>query len=388
MPSEGPKLSIKLSGAHTWVLWLMSLRSVATPLGVWKYIDPDSEPPAMPTHEDPYEFVKNKVIQRRGENGPAVTEKDVMAAVPLYMPLYTVQVKRITDEQFALNALVSTINAYIDQKYTCFLEGNETIREMVLSLKKNVAPTPEMIRINLRKQYRELIESPSTRWNLESFIVTWRQTLILIQYYKIPLDEDLLPDDFVQSTIRMYAGWEAIGKQMLYESESKGAKVSIYELIQSFQRHARSPQDTPSYSSRSYNSVRPAGFEATLNGRPPPSESDETSTNASESSTNTLYSKPTCVCGLQHRYENCWVLNPEQQPPGWILDPERQRKCDNPPAHRIPGLENWRKRKEAKEKATTDEQEKVDANFAAAGHMSFFADLDGLDGLIEVSRVT
>lgn len=196
--------------------------------------------------------------------------------------------------------LLMEISRTIATRHLYLINGKDEIYDRLVALKQQLAPTTAARERELVFKYRALQEKPQG-CNLEQWLDDWIH--VTNQCGEADLPETTghrAQDDFLTAVRTIAPGWAGAAHQDLIQKETMGRTneiQSLANLVAQFRTYQRRVGPI----SASLGTFATLGVAHEL----PQNQKEQRSSGKSHQWT------PTCICGEQHFYKDCWYLFPE-----------------------------------------------------------------------------
>ena len=294
MASATTKMVI-LDQPSDWVPWLFIVKSIADGGDTWKYLDPDidTEPavpnrPVMPSPKDVNQE-KDSLLAL-----DAAEKETYKLLLTVYKEDLAIAKQVLDTIQAVRKHIVTTVSA----NNITYIDGKPTVYQMLVALKKRLAPTDYARKLDLGRKYNKL-KTYSKRESVEKWLKDWETTFTDGKKLKIPevADERSL-FDFTHAVSAIDSGYASTQEYFINQKARNSEKLpELYDLVEDFRNHYRRTEAFKQSSSHS-------AFAATLNGE---SQNGE----------------KLCLCGGKHgekprnQWEKCEYITPKNRPSGW-----------------------------------------------------------------------
>jgi hypothetical protein len=311
--------------AH-WDSWIFIVKAIAQGGDAWKYVNPDlgSEPIIPSRPEKPTATHINPAKSSTTSLTPAELDMYKVMLAEYREDLATV--KQVLDTlQTVRNHVVTTISV----TNVVYIKNKSTVYQMLVALKKRLAPTDYARKLEVVHKYNKL-KTFSKRENVEKWLKDWETTYADGKELDIPEVSGERPlMDFTTAISAIDPGYGSSQEYFLNRTIKKNEDLpELYELIEDFRNHQRKTEALQMSESHSAFSTTSEGTSQDLE----------------------------CVCGLRHPWKKCFYLIQSIRPTTWIPNAEIQKKIDQKLASdpklktAVEGKINWMKWKAEKEK--------------------------------------
>jgi hypothetical protein len=299
MSSSTVSTRMILDSPSDWDSWFYLVKSMSTTSGrdAWRYINPDlpTEPqlPEIPEDPSPESIAPTKQTVAQLDKGELeryeFLYQDVQYAAA-----------RVTETLEIIGRVHEYINSSVSSRNLVYVRNKTTVYQILLALKKRLAPTDDARKFQLTAQYNQLKKFQKNE-SVEHWLQSWERTYedAVLQHSVITGDQPLF--DFVNAIRPIDTYFASILEYHIEEKLRQGQPVDIYDLIENFRTHHRR-----------------FGAQKKLE-----SESGSGSQSAVATFKNqTQDKKKICLCGGAHLHRECFYLNSETRPRNWRGRPE------------------------------------------------------------------
>jgi len=327
MPEDTSKLP-QLKERMDWFTWLPSIKTYATTLNVWQYIDPEGT--------DVAENPKPPAFKADGDK-----------------ELFRMQGAHYNVWQ-AINSKIALVRTRIESTipgFTFAIEGVAETRECIMKLKAQVNPEDRDQVQSIRDTFNRLTQGPE-KGKEEAWMQLWIKITVRAETLKIEnMSESQLCMAFIDASRTVNPSFYQMMKSKAVPREDmtrvrstmETSMQKLFDTIHSYLSGISSPEAIlPSFDAKAYLKDLKSSIEdeqltmnkiqglfrshmtqgarantafATLNSlsnKRGHSDNDEESPERPSKKTSRE-----CVCGNIHDYRQCWYLFPEKAPDGW-----------------------------------------------------------------------
>jgi hypothetical protein len=281
-----------LDSPADWDDWFFVIKSKATATNIWKYIDPDNvTPTVIPELTDPPEA-----------DFSALTIKDIEAFKFQYQVWkdQNTATGRVTN---AISELHQFIVTNISTRNIVYIRDCITVHNMLVVLKKHLAPTDRARELEVIRRYNNLRHYNKNQ-EIFKYLDEWDKT------YHDAVKLNLPEVSGTRATYDFLAAITTIDSSYVVAQEIYIAKNTVpdfVDLLEEFRNHMR-------LYSFDRTALSHTAFVAALRG---------------EKADGTPIRQPECVCGQYHRWIKCYYLNKTIRPEGWKPDREVRKRIDD-----------------------------------------------------------
>ena len=290
--------------AH-WDSWIFIVKAIAQGGDTWKYVNPElgTEPVIPSRPEKPTAAHINPAKSSTTSLTPAELDMYKVMLAEYREDLATV--KQILDTlQTVRNHVVTTISV----TNVVYIKNKSTVYQMLVALKKRLAPTDYARKLEVVHKYNKL-KTFSKRENVEKWLKDWETTYADGKELDIPeVSGERSLMDFTTAISAIDPGYGSSQEYFLNRTIKKNEDLpELYELIEDFRNHQRKSEALKSTSS-------PHSAFATQGGETPDGESQVKDKDKEKK-------ERLCLCGSKHngrpRWEKCEYITPKCRPAGW-----------------------------------------------------------------------
>lgn len=349
MSSTPSKVSITLVRPEDWDEWMLIVNSMARNGNVKDLIDPNlpTEPP------QPVEPRRPTAVDAGAASITALTA-DQQKVYALLRDDFKYDMMKYRDQREALKSIQDFILTRVDRQHLILLEGKETVYQMLVALKKRLAPTDRAREMDVIRRYRELQRAPKSQ-QIDKWLQQWERVYTEAQNLSLPDVQKERPlYDFLNALrpvdTAFVAGREATLEERIRRKEDL---PTILDMLENYRNHVRISKASSTKGSSH------AAF-ATFQGN---SENDEKKKKSTK-----------CVCGEEHLFKECPYLIESLRASSWTPDSEIQQKI-NEKLEKIPKLKAAAEKaqKQAKEQQKSKNKKEEKSTEKPATAMGAFA---------------
>ncbi|KAI1515887.1 hypothetical protein KJE20_13861 [Pyrenophora tritici-repentis] len=286
-----------LNTPDDWFTWLFIRRDVANRHGLWQYINPDVARELLP------ELTEATGPQLTHYQAGAVRLSNLTAddreSYRWECDRWERRRSEYRSQQKALADLNTDISKTIAVRHIHLIKDQETPYDRLIALKKVLCPTDATRRRELADKYNALKTAPRAAKKVEQWLTDWEDFLIACK----ALDQE-------------YAT-SCLGEFFRYEARGTTAEISSLETYVA---------GITTYLCRTKPHSTGLAVSAVELGITKPTETPSTGRAHRDGARPT----PTCVCGKQHWYTDCFILGPRHPARPKTLQPaaEAVRKVE------------------------------------------------------------
>lgn len=295
---------IVLTSSSDWRPWLFIIKSLALGGNVWKYIDPDlASPLPEPTLPTSPEAIEASPVARH--TTLATLTPDERDVFKLLYNEYKEKLSQVKAEIESLKLIRTHLVTSVSKENVVYIESKEGIHDMLVALKKRLAPTDEARKLEIIGKYNRL-RTFDKRTDVETWCKEWETTYAdAVALNLSEVSGNRSQSDFamaLSSIDQAYSTAQQFWLQQSLKSDSTTKVPSLYDIIEDFRNNYRSNQ------ALKINS-RVGAFSVLTDEKKEYQESKD-------SNAELKLLKP-CLCGTQHKYKNCLYITPSERPQGW-----------------------------------------------------------------------
>lgn len=272
-----------------WETWLFIVKTMAEGADVWEFINPelDTVPevpprPIIPTAQD----IKNTATSLVDLT---IEDRELFKLMLAnYKEVQQIN-RRIRD---SLIKILDHITTSISKDNVYIIRSCSTARDMLVELKRRLAPTNHAQKLEIIDKYQRL-KMFTKNQDIEKWLRAWETTYEEAKKLNLPeVSEVRSQFDFTRAIQAIDSTYASTQEYILNEKVHDSEKIpTLQDLIERFRNHHRSATQLAK-TSKSF-----ATF-ATLRGEGQDGE-------------------PKCLCGQTHRYKACNYITPSTRPQGW-----------------------------------------------------------------------
>jgi hypothetical protein len=192
-----------------------------------------------------------------------------------------------------------------------YLKGKTTIYNMLVALKKRLAPTDDARKIEVATKYSKL-RVFDKKTDLEAWCRSWETTYLdVVGLNLLEVAEDRAQYDFTTAITAVDESYVITQQFYLRQATKTSTIPTLYDLVEDFRNHRR--RATALKSSPSHSA-----FTVLLNGQTADGDDAKPEKPA----------RP-CLCGKAYGYRACYYLTPSTRPVGWTGKKEIFEEINN-----------------------------------------------------------
>jgi hypothetical protein len=196
---------------------------------------------------------------------------------------------------------------------------------MLVALKKRLAPIDYAIEQKVIIEYSKLKKQDKGE-TVEAFLSSWEEVYGRALKLNLPEVQGVRPlFDFTQAIRSIDSGFASSQDFFIHQELRQGRTPDLYALIEDFRNtYRRTEAVKPTRSHSAFSTVK--NQDGDQNGK----QNTQPTQSAQGGQNNTKK----CLCGLNHRFRECYHLNPRLRPNGWVCKQDTidriNQKLDQP----------------------------------------------------------
>jgi hypothetical protein len=175
--------TVVLASPNDWEEWIKVIKRKANANQIWKYIDPSTSEAELPKLVEPTKPAPKDVNSQKTKISEL--DKDEKEELQTLRLKHRDNLKLYRKQQSALDTLCSQIQSSISRSYLVYTFKCDTTYDVLVSLKKRVAPSDEARKIYLATKYAKLKKAPRNQ-NFEVWIQEWEKVYTECVELKLP----------------------------------------------------------------------------------------------------------------------------------------------------------------------------------------------------------
>lgn len=322
------KATVILEKPGDWQRWLFLRKDSAERNDLWQYLDPSlkAEQVRRIEQEKPQEKEIEEFYTGAAQGDDEITildltEKEV-ARYELWFKAYSRKEAQWSKKEKALREFNHEISRTIASRHIHLISDCSTPYDRLRALKKHLCPSTSERNYQLRAHYQGLLIPPK-RSNLDSWFEDWLDTARLMKEAALPeIAGNRAQEDFIRAVRNLDESWATHQLTELVRKEQEEIEFTgISDLVAEYRSY--------------YRRIRPIasslGSFATL-GIAQEFQVEQQNKGAQAQNAS---SKPslgqgkqaiTCLCGEEHKFQDCLYVNQAQRRPGWKPDQQIVRR--------------------------------------------------------------
>jgi hypothetical protein len=334
MATEGnlliTKATVILERPGDWQKWLFLRRYSAERNDLWQYLDPSLKVDQVkrieqekPQEEEIEEFYTGAAREDEEITILDLSEKDV-SRYELWLRVRTRMETQWSKKEKARREFNHEISRTIASWHIYLISDCSTPYVGLRALKKHLCPSTSKRNYQLRAHYQGL-PTPPKRSNLDSWFEDWLEIAQLMREAALPeIAESRAQEDFIRAIRSLDDSWATYQLTELVQKDQEEMEFTgISDLVAEYQSY--------------YWRVRPIASSlrsfATL-GVAEQSKNEHQGVQgvqgvqSSQERNKGKKQCPICVCGEQHKFQDCVYVNRARRNPGWQPDQQIVRRFD------------------------------------------------------------
>ncbi|KAF1972799.1 hypothetical protein BU23DRAFT_466927, partial [Bimuria novae-zelandiae CBS 107.79] len=315
------RTTVILEKPADWEEWIFLRKDSANRNHLWPMVNPDLDEEALEQLEEPEPVIPEQYHEVTEQDTGVVLRDMTTEEFQRYQQAergYDRALARYTVKRKALDDFTQEIGRTISRRHIHLIQSDDTAYARLKRLKKHLCPSTAERELQLLTKYRQLQSRP--RNNIDTWLDEWLHVVRLCEAANLPdVTSPRAQRDFLLAVKGLDDTWATTQQANLFEAQIQGQSVkSLDDLIAQFTMYWRSTR--PVASSH--------GTFATLGISQDEPQATENKDKREQDK------KPKCVCGLNHRFKDCWYLGAKGKPQGWTPKPEIQEQFDKAMASR------------------------------------------------------
>jgi hypothetical protein len=257
-----------------------------------------------------------------------LTEKEV-ARYELWLKAYSRKEAQWSKKEKALREFNHEISRTIAARHIYLISDCSSPYQRLKSLKKHLCPSTSERHYQLRAHYQGLLHAPK-RSNLDSWFEDWLETTRLMKEAALPeVSGNRAQEDFIQAVRSLDDSWSTYQlTELVRKDQMEMEYTGISDLVAEYRSYYRRIRPVAS----SLGSFATLGIADQSQNKQQSKGAQEISQShdASSKSSSTQREKrgTKCLCGDQHKFQDCPYINPAQRQAGWHPDQQIVRRFD------------------------------------------------------------
>ena len=322
--------SVILASPNDWDEWIEVIKSKANNNRLWEYVDPSTPETTLPKLVEPVRASAKDANTRGKTKLSELTDEENAKLVGLQSD-HRDNVKLYRKQLSALDTLRSQIQSSISRTYLIYTFKCSTTYDVLVSLKKRVAPSDEARKIQLSTQYARLKKPPRNQ-NYEVWLQEWERVYTECKELGLPeTDGNRSVKDFAYAVESITSGWSEYWKNEFQRLEwKKEALPDFFELVEIYRNHRRTEL--------AQKGKTPQGsFAVTFKDESPNLKPDsKPESQLADEKKKEGRQPPLCLCGFRHFFNQCWYIAELTRPSWFKPNAEIQKKVEEKIASATP----------------------------------------------------
>lgn len=232
------RTTIILSSSGDWDEWLEVVKTKAEAGKIWEYVDPSKA-------KDELKVLSKPEVPRAKDVNPAKTtvanlSDDELDELKLLRYDFKHQLQLYERQDAALFTLKTFIQETISRTFLSYTFKKESTYDVLVALRKRVAPTDRARKLELSQKYEELKEAPGSQ-EIEAWLQAWEQTYTKCKEQKLPVVAGDLPlYDFLHAVSKVALNFATVWTVNLERMEAdKESLPDLFRIVSLFRDHQR-----------------------------------------------------------------------------------------------------------------------------------------------------
>ena len=326
------KSSVILEKSTDWHEWMIVINLKAESGEVKELINPELTTEPAPLREP--DRPKPSDI-KQGVTSTTELSSDEREEFRFRRDDYKIELAKYRRQREALNSIKDFIVTSVARQHLSYLREKTTVYQMLVALKKRIAPTDRARKMELVRKYREIQRGPVNQ-QIDHWILEWEKICTDAEQLNIAEVQEERPlYDFLNAIRYVDAGFVTGREGVIEERIRKNEGLpTVHDMIEEYRNHLRILQVGKK---SSYSSTHTAF--ATFQGEP----------------SNGHRTKRDCLCGEVHSFKQCPYMIEGLRTAGWTPN-ERIEKEIEEKLSKIPQLKAAVERAQKEMKDSTNER--------------------------------
>jgi hypothetical protein len=292
------RVTVILNTPDDWFTWLFIRRDVANRHGLWQYINPDVAKELLP---ELTEAAEPQLIDYKAR---AIRLSDLTTynreSYRWECDRWERRRSECRTQKKALADLNTDISKTIAVRHIYLIKDHETPYDRLVALKKFLCPTDATRRRELADKYIALKTAPRAAKKVEQWLSDWIHITAQDKLIKLPETEGNRPqEDFLIACKALDQEYATSCLREIFKHEARGTTTEISSLetyvaeMTTYLRRTK-PQST---------GLAVSAAELGIATEPQPTR------NRGQGHRDGARLTPTCICGKEHWYADCFILN-------------------------------------------------------------------------------
>jgi len=239
------KLAITLNSPDDWEPWITRAKSHATAQHIWEFIDPENpqrtylSDPTIPTSATVRQLLAAERTPATTESTqtaptqPDLTDAEVAARLKIETIRYKHNYQAYLHKEHALDLIPTIIQISINRSYLQHTYHRDSAYEMLVALKRRVAPVDFAAMLDLRQQYKYLMK-PSQE-SLDTWVNKWEDVYHRGTKLNMPEVVTLNPHiDFLDAIQNVLPHFYAVNQDRFIKQAKQNNVMGFIELLNLF----------------------------------------------------------------------------------------------------------------------------------------------------------
>src|SRR5436309_9961862 len=223
-----------LKGPDDWIPWLEMVKSTATTVQVWEYVDPSKTADQIPALTEPEWPVASDLpltAEERDSGTLTAAHKEQLSEL---RSLYKLRLSRYDQRKASLASLHRFIQETVHPDRVHHTFNCDSVHQMLVNLQEHLKPKEDVRRLQLTDQYRELQKSTKNK-SIDSWLMSWekvyREGITLTQPI---VQKDTAIQDFLQAVFDFAPDFSSFWTNTIQSIDDISKRPSLYDIIDRF----------------------------------------------------------------------------------------------------------------------------------------------------------
>jgi len=349
--------SVLLGSPEDWDDWYYMVKTNAIGLGIWDYINPDTQTVQRLIRPQPPTIESIRPENQEQPDNSTFSEFEKLQ-LQVLLETYRDDLRVFNRKQRALDeAPINIINSIKVEALWVIKTCDTDPHQMLKALQNHFAPKDEQTMREYVLKYQTLCY-PNPRQNIDTWLKDWEVVYRKLHLLNAPdVQDQRAAQDFVLATANISPGFHNLWRGKLQE---RGKSWNITELLRDFRDWRREDKLLEARAEVPKGAFT-ASVDASIN---PLQASSGLSEKSKEEATQSKEKEPPkCACGERHYFSECQYYIPELRASNWQPDPDIQEAVQQAEEDLPPTLVRLLER--ARTKAKRDELQPPRSLFAS-----------------------
>ncbi|KAI1507131.1 hypothetical protein Ptr86124_013934 [Pyrenophora tritici-repentis] len=297
------RVTVILNTPDDWFTWLFIRRDVANRHGLWQYINPDVARELLPELAEAPE--PQLIDYQAGATRLSNLTADDRESYRWECDRWERRRSEYRTQKKALADLNTDISKTIAVRHIHLIKDHETPYDRLVALKKFLCPTDATRRRELADKYNALKTAPRATKKVEQWLADWTYITAQGKTVSLPETDGNRPqEDFLIACKALDQEYATSCLREIFKHEARGTTAEISSLetyvaeMTTYLRRTKPHSTGLAVSAAELGITKPTETPSTSRGHRDGAHRDG------------ARPTPTCVCGKQHWYTDCFILNP------------------------------------------------------------------------------